>query len=139
MRDFMLIIHLLGLTMGIGTSFAYLFLGVAARKMEQDEALKFTLNSTAISRMGHIGISLLILSGLYLVIPYWANLSKYPFFIVKLVLVLILVVLISVMSVYARKAKKGEPEKYLKKIKSFGPFSLITSIAIVIMAVLSFH
>jgi len=139
MREFMLIIHLVGLAMGIGTSFAFMFLGMAASKMEKGEALKFTLNSFSVSHMGHIGITLLILSGIYLIIPYWPNLSKYPLLIVKLVLVVVLVVLISIISFYARKAKTGDTEKYLKKVRSLGPFSLFTSVVIVILAVLSFH
>lgn len=135
----MLIIHLTGLTMGIGTSFAHMFLGMAASKMDKEEALKFNLNTIAVSRMGHIGITLLILSGLYLIIPYWPKLSDYPFLIAKLLLVLVLVILISIISVYARKARNGEAEKYLKKIRMLGPVSLLTGLTIVTLAVLNFH
>lgn len=139
MREFMLIIHLIGLTLGIGTSFAYMFLGMAASKMEKEEAVKFTLNTFVISRMGHIGITLLILSGIYLIIPYWAELSNYPLLIVKLILVLVLVVLISLLSIYAREAKIGDTDKYMTKIRLLGPFSLITGLTIIVLAVFSFH
>ena len=66
MREAMLIVHLLGLVMGLGNSFAFMFLGIAGSKMEKEEGKKFALNTFAISTMGHIGITMLIISGLYL-------------------------------------------------------------------------
>ncbi len=138
MREFMLIIHLLGLTMGLGTSFGYMFLGMAASKMPQEEALKFTLQSFSLSKMGTIGIILLVLSGGYLMTPYWASLPDRPLLIAKLSLVLILIVLIIILTIASQKAKKGDIGQ-LKKIKAMGPISLLTAIAIVVLAVLNFR
>ena len=95
MREVMLILHFIGLAMGLGTSFAHAFLGIATSKMSSEEATKFRLHSLALSRMGHIGIALLIISGLYLIIPYWTILPSSPLLVLKLVLVVILVVLIN--------------------------------------------
>jgi len=44
MREAMLVVHLLGLVMGLGTSFAFMFLGKAGLKMEKEEGKKFVLN-----------------------------------------------------------------------------------------------
>lgn len=135
----MLIIHLIGLIMGVGTSIGFMFLGIAGSKLEGEERIKFTLNTFALSRMGHIGLTLLILSGLYLITPYWATLGSRPFLIAKLCLVVVLLVTISLLSVAARKAKQGAPAEQLKKIGVLGRISLLTGLAIIILAVLTFH
>ena len=135
----MLIIHFLGLAMALGTSFAFFFLGVAGSKMEKEERQRFTFDTFALSRMSHIGLTLLILSGLYMMTPYWKTLGERPLLIAKLSMVLVLIISISVMSVYSSRAKKGEPEANLKKIANLGKVSLITGMIIVMLAVLNFH
>lgn len=139
MRETMLVIHFLGLVMGLGSSFAFMFLGIAGSKMEKEEGQKFTLNTFAISRMGHLGLTFLIFSGLYLMTPYWKILSSQPLLIAKFILVLVLVVTVSLLSVYANRAKKGDTDENLKKIASLGKVSLLTGITIVILAVLIFR
>lgn len=139
MRDVMLIIHFIGLTMGLGTSFAHAFLASATAKMSADEATKFRLHSLILSRMGHVGITSLIISGFYLITPYWKTLSSTPLLILKLVLVAILIVLISLIGVYTRKAKNGDEENQLKKMARLGKFTLLIGLVIVILAVYIFH
>ena len=139
MREVMLIVHFIGLAMGLGTSLAFMFLGIASSKMEEQEAQKFRLNSFALSRMGHIGLALLIISGGYLMTPYWSILTAIPLLIVKLALVLVLAALIGIISSYARKAKEGDTELYLKKIETLGKLALLTAVTIVVLAVYIFH
>lgn len=138
MREIMLFFHFTGLAMGIGTSFAYMFLGIASSKMEPKEAQKFILNAMSLSKMGYIGLGLLIFSGLYLITPYWKVITDYPLLIAKLALVLVLITLIAILGSIAQKAKKGNPEIYLKKIKILGRFSLLTGISIIILAIYNF-
>ena len=139
MKDVMLVVHFLGLAMGIGTSFAFMFLGMASSKMEAKEAQKFSLDTFALSKMGHIGLTLLILSGGYLMTPYWKSLSASPLLAAKLVLVLALGALIGIISSTARKAKKGDAAVHLKKIATLGKMALLTGLAIVVLAVYNFH
>ena len=138
MRDALLIFHFLGLAMGLGTSLAFMFFGIAASKMEKNEAMKFTLNTFALSRMGHIGITLLVLSGIGLMTPYWRSLTEMPLLMVKLFLVLVLAGLIGMISARAKKAQAGDTEKHLAAIAAFGKISLLTGIIIVVLAVLIF-
>jgi uncharacterized membrane protein len=139
MREVMLVLHFIGLTMGLGTSFAHAFLGIATSRMSTDEATKFRLHSLVLSRMGHIGIALLIISGLYLITPYWSVLPSSPLLIFKLVLVVILVVLIFLINLATKKARNGDPEDQLKKMEQLGKMTLITGLAIVILAIYIFH
>ncbi len=135
----MLIVHFLGLAMGIGTSFGFMFLRIAGSKMEKEEGKKFTLNSFALSRMGHIGLAMLIVSGLYLMTPFWGSLASRPLLIAKLALVLTLTVAVYVGSVYSSRAKKGDKETNLKKIAALGNVALLSGLAIVVLAVLIFR
>ena len=108
MRDTMLIIHFIGIAMFIGTGFAFMFLEIANSKTkEKEEALRFTFKTFALSKMGHIGLALLLLSGFYLMNPYWQNLTYIPLLLAKLILVAVLAVIIGIISSLARKAKKG--------------------------------
>lgn len=139
MKDVMLIIHFIGLVMGVGTSFAFIFLGRVKSKMENQEGQKFLLNTLALGKMGQIGLTLLVISGGYLMTPYWQSLSTSFLLTTKLVLVLVLIVFIITISSLAKKAKKGDAEKHIKKIELFIKLALLTSLSIVIIAVYNFH
>lgn len=138
MRDVMLITHFVGLAMGLGTSFAMMFLGIAASKMEPEERGPFMINASFVTKMGHIGLVLLFLSGGYLMTPYWSQLSALPTLVAKLTLFLALGAMIGIMSSKLKKAKNGDMSQLLA-IKKMGPITLITSITIVILAVYTFH
>jgi hypothetical protein len=139
MREIALFLHFTGLAMGVGTSFAMMALGRAASKMAIEERVKFGLTISVVRRVGQIGLALLILSGLYLMTPFWKNLAHMPYLITKLSLVVVLIILISIIDINIAKAKKGNPGPNLMKNGKIGPFALLTAITIIIMAVLAFH
>lgn len=139
MRDFMLILHLLGLTMALGTGFANLFLGMAAAKLEPTERGKFMANTMVLIRMGHTGLGLLLLSGFYLITPFWKVLGDMPLLIAKLCMVGLLLILVSVITVMARKARQQGDPTMLMKLRPFGMLNFFVGITIVVLAVLSFH
>ncbi|MHB1278568.1 MAG: hypothetical protein ACYC1Q_09220 [Bacteroidia bacterium] len=139
MREFILIIHFIGLAMGLGTSFGFMFLGIAASKMENTDRMKFQLNAMALSRMGHIGLTLLVISGIFLMTPYWSVLPSSPVLIAKLMLVLVLGALIGIITSIGKKAAQGDMEVQLKKMQPFGQIALLTSLTIVVLAVYFFR
>lgn len=139
MREPMLILHFIGLAMGLGSGLAFLFLGVAAGKMEPAKRREFMLNAFPISLMGQYGLLLLVITGGYLMTPYWRVLGDNPLLIAKLVLVVLLGALIGINSSYRRKVVQGNAEAYMPKIIMLGRFALLTSLAIVVLAVMVFH
>ncbi len=139
MRDIMLVIHFIGLVMGLGTGFAHMFLGIAGSKMEKAEAEDFAAKVVALDKMGVIGIILLILSGGYLMTPHWANLANLPLLMVKLTLVVILTVLIAVLVSLGKKVTNNSDINALHKMEKVGKITLPLGIIIVILAVLVFH
>ena len=139
MREVMLILHFIGLTMGLGTSFAHAFLGIATAKMSAEEIIKFRLHTMVLSKMGNIGIILLVISGLYLLVPYWKIIPTSPLLMAKLLLVLVLVILITLINLATKKANQSNAASELKKMEAFGKLTLIIGLLIVIIAVNIFH
>jgi uncharacterized membrane protein len=139
MREAMVIIHFVGFAMILGTSLSFFFLDRASRKMEKGEALRFTVNSMALTRMGNIGLVVMIISGGYLMTPYWKLLSAMPLLVTKLVLFLVMAALFGIIGSRARKARKGDAEAHLKKIRPLAQLTLLVAVAIVVLAVLVFY
>ena len=139
MRDLMLIVHFIGLTMALGAGFANLFLGVAASKLEPAERGKFMSNTRILMSMGHTGLGLLLMSGFYLITPFWKTLGEMPILIAKLCLVGLLVIMVSVITAIARKAQQQGNAAMLLKLKPFGILNFFIGVTIVVLAVLSFH
>lgn len=139
MRDTMLMIHFIGLVMGLGTGFAHAFLGKTLSKMGTNEAKRFRDQIKGLSHMGTVGTLLLLISGIYLVIPFWPVLTSFPLLILKLILFLVLAILILLMNLGAAKNLKNDNEDHLKRIEIMGKLTLIIGVAIVIIAVTIFH
>lgn len=139
MRDIMLIIHFLGLVMGLGTSLAHLFLGLASAKLNAEDARRFRIHSLVLSKMGHIGLALLLLSGGYLMTPYWENLHQMPTMIAKLCLVLVLIVLIVRIGNLKKQLNSANEDEILKKMEAAGKGTLLSGVLIVVLAVMTFH
>ena len=139
MKVLMLILHFIGLTMGLGTGFANAFLGSVASRMSPGEATKFRIRLLVLSKMGYIGIGLLLISGLYLITPYWKVLSSMPLLVCKLFLVGLLILLITLIGIAGRKAKTGNADIQFKKMERLGKLALLTGLAIVVLAATVFH
>jgi uncharacterized membrane protein len=139
MRELMLIIHFIGLTMALGAGFANLFLGTVASKLAPAERGSFMSKTMILGRMGQIGLGLLLLSGLYMITPYWKVLDQMPFLIAKLSLVLLLLILVTAIVLMVRKAKKENNPAILAKIRPLGILNFFIGIMIVVLAVLTFH
>ena len=134
----MLILHIIGIVMGMGTGFAHTFLGMSMAKMKSDEAMKLSVQALALTKMGNIGMILAVLSGIYLIIPFSSSLSENPLLILKLVLVFTLAVLITMINLFSTKVLNGEAV-YLKKIEKLGKICMLIDISIIILAVSVFH
>lgn len=140
MRDAALILHFIGLAMGLGTSFAMMFLGIASSVMEKNEAGKFMTNALSLSKMGNIGLVVLFVSGGYLATDLFANILSDSLFLAKMILFLVLGALLGIIGSNAKKAKAADdPTPILRKITGIGRLTMIVGLAIVILAVLRFH
>lgn len=139
MKELALILHFIGLAMGLGTSIGFIFLGKAGAKLPPEEGQKFMMNAFALSRMGHIGLVLLVLSGGYMVGNNWGAVGSNTPFLIKLILVAVLAILVLVLTQFANQAKQGKPENSIKYNRILGMVSVLTGLSIVVFAVLAFH
>ncbi len=139
MHDLFLFLHLIGLSMAVGTGFANLFLASAAAKLDPAERGTFMSRTMVVVRMGQIGLGLLVLSGLYLMTPYWSVLSEMPTLMAKLTCVVLVLVLVTVMTLVARKARQTNNPALLMKLKPWGMVNFFLGLTIVVLAVLTFH
>ncbi|MCB9263096.1 MAG: hypothetical protein H6607_12040 [Flavobacteriales bacterium] len=134
LREIMLILHFIGLAMGVGTSFAMLFSNISSKKMDKTTANDFMLKmGGALSKMGLIGIFILIGSGSILMMETAAWKGDHWFY-TKLLLVLILTGLAHVIPANIKKAQKGD-EKALAKAEKIGKISFSLALLIIILAV----
>ncbi|MCB9244985.1 MAG: hypothetical protein H6606_01025 [Flavobacteriales bacterium] len=137
LKEISLFLHFIGLAMGLGTSFAFMFLGMAASKLEPDDRLKFMKQIMSLSRMGHIGLALLLLSGLGLLAGRWDLLSTNYFFMAKMLLFLLLSALIGITSSAGKKFAKGDVSQAYR-IQRVGKFTMPIALLIVALAVYIF-
>jgi uncharacterized membrane protein len=140
--DFFAILHFLGLAMGVGTGFAMFTLGFATRHLAPSERAAFMLRATALSRMGSIGLLLLIVSGLGMmwqrgvdVVFAWGG----GLFHVKLTLVVVLLGVVGYMHALTARAKREGGGPIMAKLAIFGQLTLLVGITIVVVAVLAFR
>lgn len=139
MREFMLVLHFIGLAMAIGAGFANLFLGTVASKLEPADRASFMSKTMILGIMGRTGLGLLVLSGLFLATPYWQALEEMPLFVAKLSLVVVLLISVSFSLMLIAKAKKQGNPAILAKLKPLGMFNFLLGLAIIVLAVLTFH
>jgi len=69
-----------------------MFLGIAGSKLGQEERLRFALNTFSLARLGQLGLTLLIFSGLYLMTPFWKVIPSLP--LLTSITIIVLAVLI---------------------------------------------
>jgi uncharacterized membrane protein len=125
--------------MALGAGFANLFLGTVASKLEPAERGSFMSKIMILGRMGQIGLGLLLLSGLYLISPYWKTLNEMPLLLAKLCFVALLLISVSWILMTVSKAKKQSNPALLGKIRPLSMLNFLIGITIVVLAVLAFN
>jgi uncharacterized membrane protein len=142
MLDLWLILHFLGVALGVGTGFAMFTLGMSTTNLPPADRGAFMQRASVLSRNGSIGLLFLIVSGVGLlmtrgvdVVMAWGG----SWFHIKLTLVVILIGLFGYMQVLMRKARSADGAAAGARIAIVSPIMLLVSVAIIISAVLAFH
>ena len=142
MLDLWLILHFLGVALGVGTGFAMFTLGLSTKDLPPAERGAFMQRASVIGRNGSIGLLMLIVSGVALlltrgvdVVMAWGG----PMFHVKLTLVAILIGVFGYMQVLMRKARSADGAAAAARLPLIGQVMLLLGVSIVICAVLAFH
>lgn len=138
MREIMLIIHFLGMILAIGPMAIIVFSRMATSKMEKEQSAGFMHGLFRLNTVAHIGVTLSLVSGGYLMTPYWNMLGSMPFLIAKLSLYLVLLFTLSMISVASRKARENQPGSSILKTMNWARASFVIGLTIVVFAAVVF-
>lgn len=138
----LLMIHFVGLALGVGASFAQLTLRKASAELEPAERVKFILRAQSLSKNGSVGLLLSLLTGLAMFFmrgPGAVMAAGGPAFHAKLTLVVILCGLFGYAQVLGKRAREAGGGPALRKLPTVSTAILLVGVAIVISAVLAFQ
>ena len=138
MKLFMLTLHFIGLALTLGTGFAYLFLGLSTKGLSKEEGKDLFVKTLPIHKMSHVGLFLLVVSGGYLMTPFWDTLMHNHMLLAKLVSVIVMIALVASLNSFAKAAKTEDGAGALTKIEKLGKITLPLGLIIVVLAVLTF-
>ena len=145
MLDLWLILHFIGLTLGVGTGFAMMTLGLSTKDMAPADRAAFMRRASVLGRNGSIGLLLLIVSGVALVMTRGVDVVMAwggPMFHVKLTLVAILIGVFGYMQVQLRNSRSADPAVAAAagaRMNVASKVMLLLGVSIVICAILAFH
>src|SRR4051812_30153863 len=101
MYELLLVVHFIGIALGVGTGFAFMALGIGTKDMALPDRGTYMLRAFILSRNGSVGLVLLLLSGVGMVLMRggFATVTEQAggAFKVKMVLVVVLMGLIGYM------------------------------------------
>ena len=142
MIDLWLILHFLGIALGVGTGFAMMTLGISTKDMPPADRGAFMRRASVIGLNGSIGLALLLGSGIGLlltrgvdVVMAWGGM----WFHIKLTLVVILIGVFGYMQVLVRQSRSADGAAAAARIPLISRIMLLVSVSIVISAVMAFH
>jgi uncharacterized membrane protein len=135
-------LHFMGLSLGVGASFAALTLRRAAVDLEPAERSNFMLRALALSKNGSYGLLVLLLSGLGMFLmrgPRAVMAAGGPALHAKLTLVVILCGLVGYSQALGKRAREASGGPQLAKLHSVRLAILGVSLAIIVAAVIAFQ
>lgn len=139
MNKLLLIVHLLGVALGLAVPFANMIIARLIAAAPDAERPVLGRAAFAMGRLGGIALPLLWITGLTLVFTKYAGFAALPVtFHAKLGAVVLLTLSVGVIHMHKRKAMQGDGAA-LSRIRALGMFNLICAIAAVALAVFTFE
>lgn len=134
----LLIVHFLGLAMGLGTGFANMVIAGLIAKAPPAEKAVLGRFPPAMSRIGMTGLALLWISGLSIVWTRYGGFSILPRpFIVKLAAVVLLTMAVTYIQILMPKAQRGDAAA-AARIQTIGKLTGPLAVIAIIFAVITF-
>ena len=138
LNQILLILHFLGLAMGMAVSFSNMVMGGIMERATPAERPVLGRFPPMMTRIGDIGLVLLWISGFGLLFLKWGGFSAMPVtFHIKLTLVVLLTGVIGYIHALQAKMKRGDMSA-AARIPTIGKIAFTLAVSIVVLAVLSF-
>ena len=138
----LLMLHFVGLALGVGASFALFTLRRASADLSAAERTSFMLRALAVAKNGSYGLLLLLVSGLGMFFmrgPGAVMAAGGPAFHAKLTLVVILCGAVGYSQALGKRARQAGGGPALAKLPAVSSAILGLGVAIVIAAVIAFQ
>lgn len=139
MKDALLVAHFLGLIIGAGTGFAVFAIGYLAPKFPAETRREVLIQLFPLRYISYIGLLLLIVSGVWLVLPMGAAIMHQPLFMTKMVFVTVIAAASIFGMVQMGRARRGADNSVFKLLGYAGKTSFASSVIVVACAVYTFH
>ena len=134
----LMVLHFLGLAMGLSTGFANMVMAGLIDKAAPPEKAILGRFPPAMSRIGAIGLTLLWISGISIVMTRYGTFAILPRpFIVKLAAVVLLTLAVIYINLLMPKAQRGDAAA-MARIRTLGMLTGPLAIIAVIFAVITF-
>jgi hypothetical protein len=135
---FLVVVHFVGLAMGLGSGFAQMIMaGLMAKASPADKAVLARF-PPAMGKVGVIGLALLWLSGLSIIQTRYGSFSILPrTFIYKLTAVVLLTLAVATIQVLQRRAQKGDMAA-MARMQMLGRLTGPLALIAIIFAVITF-
>ncbi len=135
----LLMLHFLGLVMGLAVPFANIALATLMSKATPPEKMVLGRFPFAMSKVGKIGLTLLWVTGVTMVFTRWKGFGNLPtMFHAKLTAVILLTITVGIISALEVKAKKGDMA-IIPRIQMVGKIAMLFGILALVFAVLTFN
>ena len=137
-REILLILHFFGLALGLGVGMAMLSLNMfVAKKLAPEERASFMAKTRPLMFIAPLGLLILIISGIFLIIPIWAGIKTNMLIHIKLTVALLMLIFVGLLHMLAAKSRRtGKPSKAMGLISKV---QVLLGITAIILAVLIFH
>jgi hypothetical protein len=134
----LMVVHFLGLAMGLSSGFANMVMAGLIRKAAPNEIAVLSRFPPAMSRVGVVGLVLLWASGISIVLTRYGSFAILPRpFIVKLTAVVLLTLAVICIQILLPKAQKGDAAA-MARIQLLGRLTAPLAIIAIIFAVITF-
>jgi uncharacterized membrane protein len=135
----LLVLHFIGLTLGLSVSFASIAMQLVMAKSAPADRAVLARFPPVMSRFGKAGLALLWVTGLTLLFTKWGGFGVLPWtFHVKLTAVVLLTITVGVIHRFEGRVRAGDASA-IGKIQTAGKVAMALALVAVIFAVLTFN
>lgn len=134
----LVIVHFIGLTMGMSVGFSNMVMAGLIAKAAPNEKAVLGRFPPLMGRVGTIGLALLWASGLAIVYTRYGTFSILPrYFIIKIVAVVLLTLCVTYINILQRRADKGDTAA-VAQIQAIGRMTGPLALIAIVFAVITF-
>ncbi len=139
MRELILIIHILSLILSLGSMTTFIIIRKDISRVSGCESNFALITIRKFLNIAYIGMFFMVLSGLYLIIPFWSAIGTMPLVHIKITAVVLWLFILILLGVSLKRIK---PETYLSndvKIGLLSFLSVLLGLIVVALAIFAFE